>query len=467
MYLTSYHKKHLILKYKRRKHEKQYSNLIKRNKDARILVIFHYFYPECWDEVKEYLVNLRCYRWELLITYPKDRKEQLNLAKIRKFKHDTKFLPCTNVGFDVAPFIKALDKINLNNYDVVFKLQSKGVKRRPIYLYRQLLFGRYWFASLFEGSIGARYVHTNIDSIKNNDEWDFAAASNLVVRDLNYRQSVVIDCLKKYGLDSEMDYQFIAGTCFVAKPAALKKLQHLGYTDEDFEIVPFSRGTTLAHGIERYITTQTGRSTSGGILENDVCRFTKAVKKPIENILEKFSVERLDKESFTIDPYYFNWRLDYKLVKYKLNTIPVGKLRLHYRGDTKPSGITELKPYKYLEGDVESYLEYCKFVEENKFTYTSKENFDNLIQSMRQNEYQMEHVIVVNGQGLIQDGQHKACIIAYDKGLDYKVQVLHVRVFNIKSFLKLFIPLLPNPILKKLYNKETIEKIFPAEPKLK
>ena len=39
----------------------RHSALIKKNKDRRILVVLHLFYPESWKEIREYLLNFSGY----------------------------------------------------------------------------------------------------------------------------------------------------------------------------------------------------------------------------------------------------------------------------------------------------------------------------------------------------------------------------------------------------------------------
>ena len=176
--------------------QKKYQSLIRKNKDKRILVFLHLFYPESWKEIREYLRNFEGYNWDLCITYPGflDEKEGFQEIKedIRRLNPGTEFFCFENRGFDIGPFLTALRTRDTGGYDVVFKLQSKGTKRPWIYIYRQLFIGRDWFRILFEGVVGAGTIHTTIDAIANDPEVCMCAASNLIVHDPPHKENLVI-----------------------------------------------------------------------------------------------------------------------------------------------------------------------------------------------------------------------------------------------------------------------------------
>jgi len=86
----------------------------------KILVVAHVFYPEHWKEL------LACIRTvgptaDVIVTYA----DEAAVAAARGDLPTATFLPCENRGFDVWPFLYALQKADLAKYDLVVKLHTK------------------------------------------------------------------------------------------------------------------------------------------------------------------------------------------------------------------------------------------------------------------------------------------------------------------------------------------------------
>ena len=150
---------------KRRLGRMLYKKQIARNADKRILVILHMFYMCSWVEIKEYLKNLDVYNYDLIVTYTNVTYNEKVIQGIKDFKPGVKLVECPNVGYDVGPFLFALKDVRLDDYDIVFKLQSKGVNRARCFIYGQYFKKRDWFLNLFEGCIGEFTVHKTIDAL--------------------------------------------------------------------------------------------------------------------------------------------------------------------------------------------------------------------------------------------------------------------------------------------------------------
>ena len=174
--------------------------MIEKNKDAKILVILHLFYPMSWIEIKEYLDNLSCYHYELIVTVTNGMIPDAVIAQIRDFKPDVRIIECENKGFDVRPFMMAIQSVDLHKYDVVVKLQSKSTKRRWIFIYNQLFLRRDWFLDLFEGILSPENVHQNIDTLLHDPEIGLVAARNLIVHDPSYKEELVRRIARKHNV---------------------------------------------------------------------------------------------------------------------------------------------------------------------------------------------------------------------------------------------------------------------------
>ncbi|MBO6256472.1 hypothetical protein J6N69_00345 [bacterium] len=146
----------------------KYRKEIYKNKKARICVCLHLYYMNSWEKIKKYLKNLSPYKYDLYVSCCKGNYNQKTLNKIKKFKKDVKITIFPNIGYDVGSFIETINNIDLNNYDIVFKIHSKGVKRPYIYIYNQIFKYADWFHNLYEGILGEFTVHETIDKLMNN-----------------------------------------------------------------------------------------------------------------------------------------------------------------------------------------------------------------------------------------------------------------------------------------------------------
>ena len=411
--------------------QKKYKSLIEKNKEKRILVFLHLFYPESWKEIREYLRNFEVYDWDLCITYPDFLDEKPEFSEIRedilRLNPRTEFFRFENRGFDIGPFLTALRQKEINDYDVIFKLQSKGTRRPWIFIYRQLFIGRDWFRNLFEGIAGAGTVHTTIDAIANDPSVGMCAASNLIVHDPPHKENMVIRKLADYGITVKKGYRFVAGTCFAAKPRCLQPLIDFPAALEDFVPVPPSRGLSLGHILERYMTiavSQAGYTIRG----NRVMGVEHAVHAPLEHIFYGLSSERLYDLPYVYDDEFFFWALDHFMVSYRTKKMRVGDIRYRMGKEGEVIPLSECVPYRYLQGDTAAYEEYCRIHAETERPLMSVERYDELISSMKEQGFDEEHIIMVNEENIVKDGQHRACWLAWKYGLDHEVEVLEVKV---------------------------------------
>ena len=446
---SHYHSRSLIRSAVRSAGQKKYRDLIKKNKNKKILVILHLFYPESWKEIREYLLNLKGYKWDLCVTYPNHLEGKLPVDSIRQINPGTRFFSLENKGYDIGPFLHALHQIDPEEYDVIFKLQSKGVRRRWIFIYRQLFFRRDWFLNLYEGTAGAGVIHTTIDRIANDPHTGMISAQNLIVHDPAHKENLVLKYLRDLNIQEEKGYYFIAGTCFAVKPSCLREFRELPYTQDDFEPVLSSRGMSLAHVLERYMCF--GAQKNGmEIRGNDVLQGRRALKRPLERLLNGISSERLQELPVKIDDEYFLWRLDNRFVRYRFRKMKLGDIKYQMGPGEKILPLKEAYPYRYLQGDKGAYKEYARLHEEKGYPAMTEERFDELIRSMTEKGYDSRNIILINELGIVRDGQHRACFLANKYGLDHKVRVLEIEVIDRIFLIRHICP----PFVRKMYYRK-------------
>lgn len=431
---------------KRKFYQHKNKKLVEKNKNKKILVILHLFYPGSWIEIKEYLKNLGNYNWHLIITYPKPLGYKFDFKDIKDFKENVKVIGYENRGYDVAPFIFAINDIDLEEYDVVFKIQSKGVGRKKIFIYKQLFFYRDWFLNLFEGILGVKNIDKVIDSV-GNDEYDISAARNLFVMDPTHKRHIVESSLEKKDLIIAEKYHFVAGTCFAVSSSFLKKnISNIKVEMEEFKKIPSTRGMSLAHVLERYISTCGEKRFYG----TNVMPIRRTFKKPLEKIYYNLSTEKNLKRYKINDQFFFS-EFDNRLAIGSEKVVALRDLGVISAMTKRFQPIDETIPYQYLEGNVGLYEKYAEFHKKNNYPLMTSDRFDNLIKSIKVKGYDSSFPIIIHEGNVIMDGQHRACIEAYNNGLDFKIKVLQVTMINKKWLLK---KIIPKFILKKYHQKK-------------
>ena len=391
--------------------------LIEKNKNARILVILHLFYPKSWNVIKMYLDNLKPYmHTHFVVTYVSGTLSSGLLKKIRAYSSNVDLLPCPNMGFDVGPFVEALQTIDLREYDIVFKLQSKGIKRPSIFIYGQVFKYSDWFFNLWDGVLDGNVVHREIDRLL-ADEIKMSAAENLIVQDPVHKCNFVRKFCRELSLPYVENYRYIAGSMFAARANILTPLRSLRLGCKDFgETV---RGKfSIAHFLERWMCFAAQDALYG---------FPVTHNEYSKEVLRKKAVSAMrlqDDPRIKLDDDFFYRRLEtrsirgYEIMLMKLKDIK----RLTYDGRIVP--LEECEPYRYLLGEAQQYSEYCDRNRTETGFEMSQHRFDSLLESMSEG-YDSRYMPVVKGRNnILMDGQHRCCWLLYKYGPEHAVNVL-------------------------------------------
>ena len=415
----------------------RYHYLIKKHKNTRILVVLHLFYMDAWKEICEYLKNLSPYNYSLVVTCMEGCYDDETLSSILVFKPETLIIKCKNIGWDVLPFLTVLHSVNLSDYDIVFKLQSKGTKRNYIFLYNQYFRKRSWFLNLFEGCLGAFTVHIAIrDLVDKKKNIGLVAAKNLIVEDPIHKQHMVEESLKELGLTSPKPYKFVSGTCFAIRAELLEWIRGVEIDLDKFN----SKGFSFAHRMERIICFpplwEELRMSGPNVM---VFRRLLWVFFPRAWFWKKYNGVRMlkDQQVHVDDQFAFD-RIEPSLIKdWDFRNITIGEIRRELIPHSIYIPISETLPYKYIiTRDETLYQEYCEY---NKKTWgndqMSKHRFDALIERMEHEGNTNENNIVVFGDNIIWDGQHRCCWLLSKYGEEHIINVLHCNRFYLDKLL--------------------------------
>ena len=224
----------------------------------RTLCIVHVFYPDFWPEIASCLRNIDG-PLDLVVTYVDETKGIPEM--VRRDFPDARFVLCENRGFDIWPFIKALETVDLSRYSVLVKLHTKRDVRRNG---RPLLFNHCDFSE----SAWREYL---LGFIRDRETWAATAARlaqpgvgmvadrHVILRrdDTPWfgtrhtmdRAFALVEEL--YGHPARDGAQFVAGTMFAARPSVFAKLLSRGWTADDFVQSVHDNTEQTAHVLER------------------------------------------------------------------------------------------------------------------------------------------------------------------------------------------------------------------------
>jgi len=146
--------------------------------------------------------------------------------------------------------------------------------------------------------------------------------------------------------------------------------------------------------------------------------------KPSATVQERVLAE----PEITLDAEWVNnWFMsakiyDYVIEKVKLSDLQFSKLTSQgYR--LVP--LAKAPAYQYLQGDTKAYRNYMKLYQKYEpDTERSQQRFNELLNSLADNDYDDTNMIVVDGMYMILDGAHRACWLMNKYSADYEVTVL-------------------------------------------
>lgn len=219
-----------------------------------MLVHLHVYYHDQVDYFIKKLGNIQGPDWDLVVTYSHYNEE--TERKLRELKSTVRFIEVNNIGYDIWPFIKALQTIDIDSYDYVMKLHTKRSVRRctanviPMKgfewrdaLVDGMLYNKDYFQKVLEKMEGDREVGM-ISNLKTYSKRNWES----------YRPGIEKE-LGNLGLKCEGNH-FCMGTMFIAKTEVLKPLLSPYLTEELFKdtLTDTKRDFTSAHYYERLLS---------------------------------------------------------------------------------------------------------------------------------------------------------------------------------------------------------------------
>lgn len=314
-----------------------------------ILVCVHIYYKELWPELRRLIANIAAVDvpYEIFITTPHQDVDWLE--QLKNDQPEATIITVPNKGFDIAPFIDVINRVDLERYSYIIKLHTKRDMPYSKDSFRELR-GEAWRESLttiiaspeifkaylqcFEDdvSIGMQsdfhcilpfehdldpkaevFLHNYINSkgwpsieqivhmnkmapkAKEGASTTLSSSVNTTT-DTNKKIHNYLSWIRNREFDNG---RFVAGTMFIARAEIFKQIKDLHLSYDDFSSANTS-GTsgTFAHMLERligYIVYAAGMRVTDGLLpERDLCHywFATDVYENARDYVKRFLFER-------------------------------------------------------------------------------------------------------------------------------------------------------------------------------
>ena len=221
----------------------------------KIAVIAHVFYPEFWPELAA------CVRTiggdaDLFVTYV----DGASVATVQADFPKAQLVACENLGYDVWPFLKVVQDLPLSDYDLVVKLHTKrDVTGEMLVLNHAWVGGGVWRERLLAFCATEKYWSRTLRRF-GDPGVGMVADRRLVFRrgDLPPALDGAFDHAREEfrrltGCVVPASAEYVAGTMFAARPAALRPLQTRRFDAAMFEPPAGHRCETYAHLMERML----------------------------------------------------------------------------------------------------------------------------------------------------------------------------------------------------------------------
>lgn len=219
----------------------------------KLAVHLHLYYLEQLDEILEKLCNLLEIDFDLFVTMSKV-DEEVKRKILNKFSNAKVFV-VANRGYDIGPFIWFLHQINLDDYEYVLKLHTKGKKSSNYtFIKNRRLDNALWGKIMWDSMLKSKErVRKNIQILDSNENIGMVGSTYCFSNEERHYLHLMNDiniAMEKMGFQKISGLSFIAGCMFMCRAKVLKPL--LIYSLNDFDETNGKvKDETLAHVVER------------------------------------------------------------------------------------------------------------------------------------------------------------------------------------------------------------------------
>lgn len=220
----------------------------------KIAIVIHAFYPEqlkvILGKIQMILSKNYHHTIDVYITLPFIKKSLQSIIDSYSFPVSIHW--CENKGMDLLPFFELIP--NLQHYDWVLKLHTKNNNDE---------LNQLWFDTLIDELVGSPDIFKKtIEILEQNQDWKMAGILPffLSAHKLMLKNRKNIDKLAKlWGLNTDKDWGFFAGSFYWVKPQALNSYTQILLKQKDWFDDEFAKDGLFAHAVERLISLAVGQ----------------------------------------------------------------------------------------------------------------------------------------------------------------------------------------------------------------
>lgn len=221
----------------------------------KVLVIFHLYYKDQLPYFLDKLSHIHGCDWDLCVTGPSFDPE--SQASLRAFKSDVSLITCENVGYDIWPFLHALQVTGTDAYDLVLKLHTKSntgdhkIRIGGVHLREYM-----WRDTLVDALLQDRERWEEVLNIFESRPDAGMVCSRKLYCKLNFKEdhALLDEELSRIGLQTQ-ERRFCVGTMMLLRADLFKALPLAEFRAEQFPRESASNsGGTIAHIYERILS---------------------------------------------------------------------------------------------------------------------------------------------------------------------------------------------------------------------
>lgn len=200
----------------------------------KICVCLHLYYWEMIPEMKQYLGSIPEYDLYITTSEENRAREQEILAAFG----ETVIIYTENIGFDVYPFVRFLETVSLDQYDLVYKLHTKKDIPIEYSLNGYDLKEEKWRYYLLDSILGStEKVRQTVAAFEKAPRLGMMGSKELIIRNDDIDKDIDMEKVKavmgELGLPL-VKKEFIAGSMFVVRAALLEPVKRRAFRQEEF-----------------------------------------------------------------------------------------------------------------------------------------------------------------------------------------------------------------------------------------
>lgn len=217
------------------------------------LVHIHLFYAEMWQELKEHLTCLNSHSSEIWITVPNG--SMIQEPHILQDCPGAHILHVDNRGYDIAPFVEVLKRVDLSQFRYCIKLHTKRDMPAPAHVGCVDVSGSKW-RHLLLSFLKKDNLALTLQAFDHNEKLGMVGHHALICSKepddaQAWEQSKQWIRIHAAG-NEPRSLNFVAGSMFICRAGLLVPFRDI-LADAEFEIPSREHPSTISHAAERLL----------------------------------------------------------------------------------------------------------------------------------------------------------------------------------------------------------------------